>query len=286
MSWQDVLQERQFDIGLTAVSTVIGIVAPMIIDALRNGSSTTPHGSAPRIHVSFTTIKQAAPRLAPRGTSDDQTVFGMVAFAALAAAIFYFFFKSEILSALKYLALCILGGWAGVICYSFAKGVLVGIEWIFGFLMSLLFCFFFVVVADKAITPDVFPPQNFPYVQQLINEFGVTGMTSYFSAADFRWLALHFLGVVCLFAAQLRMIFSVVYFAAMTLYVSGTQRDWILRLIKRTTNYQRVYRNIIAISILLFFSQSLVSGEFFAWFEYKSHAQINELMHRVFNGRH
>jgi len=296
MGWGELWDAKKFDIGLTVVSTLVGLVLGLIIDLLRDGSSkkdasSSTSTSPTEVHISINNIQQAYvqqfPQSSQRGSkSNEESVFWMLLFAAFSVGIFYLFFKSEILNLATYSALCVLGAWSGLVLYSLVKGVFVGTQWIMNFLLSLLFCFFIIVIVDKAISPDIAAPKNFPYVQQIINEFGIPGLSRFFSLHDFKWLTFHFLGIVLLFLVQLRMIFSVIFFASMTLYVSGIHSEMLLRLARKTAKYQQVYKNILVTSALLFLSYLLVSGDFFSWFENELPRRMGNIIHLIFNGRH
>lgn len=278
----EIIKSKEVDIYISLFMTILGLALGLVIDSIRQGKdqiSIQNSGSITSITVNNIIKPQ---QIYKNSSSNDEGLMFVIGLFLLVAGTIYLFNRLEILNSFYYLTVFVISLWSGGILHSLAKGRFAGWRWSANLLFYGSFFVASFYIVNKAITPS-FAPNNFQFSQQLINQYGLTGLGNYFSLLDFKWFIFHLAGVMLLFLAMIRLSLSTTYFAIMGNYIISEeeQEPW---LAKRTRKYAYFWENIILISIFLFLSYHLVSGNFFMWFEYQLPEKINSFFNRVLHG--
>ncbi|EGQ7979687.1 hypothetical protein RUK22_003387 [Vibrio cholerae] len=282
MELLEVLKSKEIDIYISLFMTLLGLVLGLIIDSFKQRNLQGEN----QVNCQVTSItvnnivKQQANQKNSSSNDDDMMFF--IGFFLLVTGIVYLFNRLEILNFLYYLTVFIVSLWSGGILHSLFKGKFAGWRW---FANLAFYGVFFIVtfhIVNKAITPN-FAPTNFKFSQQIINAYGLLGLSDYFSFLDFKWFIFHLLGVLLLSFSMIRLSLSTTYFAVMGNYITSNdeQEPW---LAKRTRKYANFWRNIVYLSICLFISYYLIAGDFFMWFEYQFPQEMEIFINKVLHG--
>ncbi|HIF9225870.1 TPA: hypothetical protein ACX6QE_003665 [Photobacterium damselae] len=271
----DILKAKEIDIYISLFMTILGTVLGVITNLINDKSRVKSND----IYSQNITINNFTNRhyAKPSNESDQFFLFFLICFGLL-----YSFFRIEILNLIFYTAIFIVSIWSGRIVFNLFTGYFSGFGWIINIIFYILIFISAFYIINIAITP-VYAPQNFQYLQYIINEFGIKGVFKYFSMKDIQWFILHIFGIFVLFSAIIRLLLSIVFFTIIGSYdTTNCNSNW---LALKTAKYANPWKNIIFISVCLFFSYYLVSGYLFIWCENELPNISNELFNTILNGK-
>lgn len=278
----EIIKSKEVDIYISLFMTILGLALGLVIDFVRiEKGSNSSGGKGVAVSVTVNNIVNSQ-RDQNSGASNDEGLIILIGFFLFISGVIYVFNRLEILSALYYLTVFVVSLWSGGILYGLLKGRFSGWRWFANLFFYGAFFIAFFHIVNKAITPN-YAPDNFIFSQQIIIQYGILGLGSYFSWLDLKWFMFHLLGVLLLFFAMMRLALSATYFSVMGNYITseGHQEPWLAR---RTRKYAYFGENIILISVFLFASYYLVSGNFFMWFEYELPKELESFVSKVLRG--
>jgi len=277
MEFINILKEKQVDIYISFFMTIFGLLFGIALDSLRKSTPT------PDNHVSLTVTSTINFRrnYFNNQPGDNGLMIFIVPFMLVTGTI-YLFFRTEILNVMYYLTLFIIFLWGGRIVYNMYVGRFIGWQWAMHLAFYCVFSAMCFLAVNKALSPNSHP-EYFNYIQKIINKYGIFGLKDYFTYQDFKWFALHILGVIILFIAMLYTLLFSTYFSVMGNYVINAreQEPW---LAKKTRKYAHK-KNIVYVFFLVISSYCLVAGDFFRWVESDFPKIVEYLFNTAFYGR-
>jgi len=280
----EILKAKEIDIYISLFMTILGLILGLIIDSFRKKQEpNSVHNTDVITSVTVNSIIKLQPSNNSTPSNDEGLVF-LIGLLLLATGTIYLFNRLEILNSIYYITVFVISLWSGGILHSLFKGRFTGWRWVVNLVFYSAFFVATFLIVNKAISPN-HAPENFKHAQQLINEYGLLGLSDYFTLLGLKWFIFHLVGVMLLFFAMIRLTFSATYFAVMGGYIfSGDvdrQEPWLAR---RTRKYARFWKNIVVTSILLFISYYLIAGDFFMWFEYVFPTEMESFINNVLHG--
>ncbi|NNA58257.1 hypothetical protein [Pseudomonas koreensis] len=280
MSISEIIQTKEVDIYISLFFTILGLILGFIVDTLTKGSSPAVNGQQTPI-INLTVSNVVNPPSAS-SSKPDQDMMPIICTAMAITALIYLFYRAEILNILSWITIFTLSLWAGGTLHSLYKGYFSGGSWIASLLFSVAFCVAATLMTGEAFRPT-HAPENFIYIQEIINKYGITGLKRYFNPEDFNWLILHLFGVLILFYASIRMMLSSTYFITTGFANPASATEpWITQ---KTRKYANQRKNIIYMPILLLLAYALISGAVSIWLTHDMPGQLNQLIDTILHGR-
>lgn len=281
MSILATIQSKEADIYISLFFTLLGLVLGAILDIFMKSASSPPNAQqANSINLTFNSVVHPLGQTSNSANSDiSPIVFTFLVVTGLV----YLFYRVEILNILSWITIFTISLWAGATLHSLIRGFFSGGKWAISLLFSLAFCIAATYLTDEAFKPK-YAPENFKYIQELINEHGIMGIGPYFYTEDFHWFLFHLLGVMALFYASIRMMLSSTYFMAAGM-VSGsanTPEPWLVR---KTRKYADLKNNVIYMSLLMVIAYYLMSGIFSNWLLHSMPGLVDSLVKTILHGR-
>ena len=285
-----VLHDKEIDIWIAVATTLLGLALGTAIDIIRERMKPEPeYGAAGAVKISITNITNMFNIISREQTAAGGGTNGGLFYALLPALIIFFVyarFRGEWVSILTLLTILTLSLWIGSIIHGAAKGRFTILAATYYLSLCLAFGISSVFIEDKIQTPS-FAPKNFPYLQDIITEYGLNGISKYFLPTDYVWFAFHLAGAFLFLLTCLRMMLSVVNLFTVCSTLSGAADQgffsWILR---RTIAYRLSPKNVLWTIVSVGSSYYLVAGEFYMWYTYKMPQQVSTIVYQVFNGTH
>jgi len=138
------------------------------------------------------------------------------------------------------------------------------------------------IAITLAINP-IIHPKYFAYTEQIINQSGWSGMSSYFTQDDIPWGMVHLTGIGLLLYTFWNMAMSLINILATGNSIhSGNTESWLVR---KTAMYCTPWRNMFYLSLFLFLGGAMVSGVFLQWMEHDLPLLVERIFKTVMYGR-
>ncbi|PSV34220.1 hypothetical protein C9J44_15940 [Photobacterium sp. GB-27] len=279
----EVLISKQVDIYIAIATSIFGAVLGLVLSKLFSESPSTSEGvSSVTPRVTINTIKRYSVTI--RSQSEQDSAFLAIVGGAFVffGLTFYTFFRSTILLSLLYSEVFLLSMWIGAVLRSMISGKFNGFTWFVYLVYVSVFMIAYLVAILLAANP-IIHPQNFHYAEQIMNQYGWSGMSNYFETHDLQWAAVHLMGICLLIFTFWNMSLSLIniIFSGYSIN-SGGADSWIVR---KTAKYCTPWSNIIVLSIFIFIGGAMVSGIFLQWLQYDIPEMISELFDTVMHGR-
>ncbi|PWC16281.1 hypothetical protein DDT52_18935 [Brenneria roseae subsp. roseae] len=282
MSLLEAIQSKELDIYISLFFTLLGLGLGVIVDSIRNKGPSVKNQQGNFFNLTVNNVINLTSPPAHR-PQDEQELVLFICFLSIILGIIYLFLRSEVLYVLSSITIFSISLWAGGTLHGLYKGYLRGSAWFFSLVFASAFCAANLFLVNKAFSPD-YAPRYFQYSQEIINRYGVTGLSNYFNKQDALWFVFHLAGVCLLFLAEIRMtLFSIYFLAARkALRSESAGESWIVR---RTNKYANPNKNILYVTLLSVIAYYFISGKFFMWFEYSFPVQFGNLIDFVLYGR-
>ena len=281
----ELIHAKQADFYIALTTTIFGVVLGVVIDVIRKRNRPDQAQGIQFSHnVTITQIKNIYKSSESKSSNvDEQSAAILVGVVLFVLGTFYLFFREEVLNSVLYTTILVLSIWGGGVLHSLVRGYFSGVKWFGYFAYLLTFCFACTLVVNKAFVPS-YAPEYFTNSQTIINEYGIRGLGKLVSLLDIKWFVFHLVGVIGLFWAKSRVTLSTLHFVTVgnEIVSNSNARTAVAA---KTSKYASFWGNILFVSILVFSSYYLVSGEFFMWFEYELPNKVENFINTVLNGR-
>jgi hypothetical protein len=279
----EVIISKQVDIYIAIATSIFGAVLGLMLSKVFSSEpKNVGVGTSITQVVTINTINNNASEIR-KHTQQETEVFmflgGVFVFVGLTL---YGFFRTAILTSLLYGGFFLLSVWIGAVLRSMVSGRFKGIAWSIYLLYVIAFMIMYFIAIDLAFNP-LHAPDNFQYVEKIINQAGWSGLERSFIIDDLLWFVVHLCGVCALIFTLWQITMSLLHIiVAGNSISSGNPDSWIVR---KTAKYCTPWSNIIFFTLFILFGGAMVSGIFLHWVQHEIPIILKELINIVLYGR-
>jgi mRNA-degrading endonuclease HigB of HigAB toxin-antitoxin module len=279
----DIFKSKEIDIYISLSMTILGAILGVVYDLIKSNASTEVNKTYQKtITVNNFTSNFEKNHYTHTSNKSDESFFFLI---ILVLGLIYSFFKIETINFIFYTTVLIVSIWSGRVSLNLLNGNFTGWKWFVNIIFYILFFISSFYVIKIATTP-IYAPENFKYLQEIINKYGITGLHKFFTIEDLQWYVFHFFGVLLLLVSMIRLTLSIIFFTIVGTHdIEDESNEELPWLALKTMKYANFWKNMIIISISLFCSYYLISGIFFFWFENDLPNIMNSLINTILNGR-
>lgn len=279
----EIVMSKQVDIYISIATSIFGAALGLVLSKVFSSESKNVEvGTSITKTVSINTINHYSYEIRKNTPQETEVFMFLGGFFVFAGLTLYGFFRTTILTSLLYGEVFLLSIWVGAVLRSMVIGRFKGITWSIYLLYVVAFMIMYFIAIGLAFNP-LYAPDNFQYVEQIINQAGWSGLNRYFITDDLLWFSVHLFGVCTLIFTFWQITMSLLHIiVAGNSISSGNPDSWI---IKNTAKYCTPWKNIIFLTLFILFGGAMVSGLFLHWVQHETPIILKELMNVVLYGR-